>query len=124
MFAAVGMLRSLWGHFLKLQAELSSVLGAERGPEARLFRNFVYTYRIFKEKYGQYKIQTADGAPTQAFPNLRELVSKFKKPNQGLVFPLLTPVERARPCLKWQSSKVDLDDDYENCSSDYVEVLP
>ena len=36
MFAAVGMLRSLWGHFLKLQAELSGVLGAERGPEARL----------------------------------------------------------------------------------------
>ncbi|XP_036891248.1 SH2 domain-containing protein 1B [Sturnira hondurensis] len=86
------------------------------------FRNLVYTYRIFREKHGQYQIQTADDIPTQTFPNLKELVSKFKKPNQGLVFPLLYPVERTRPGLRWRSSKVDTDDDYEN--SEYVEVLP
>ncbi|XP_037005467.2 SH2 domain-containing protein 1B [Artibeus jamaicensis] len=88
------------------------------------FRNLVYTYRIFRERRGQYKIQTADGVPTQTFSSLRELVSKFKKPNQGLVSPLLYPVERARPCPRWRSSKVDVDDDFENCSSEYVEVLP
>ncbi|KAM5293598.1 SH2 domain-containing protein 1B [Glossophaga mutica] len=88
------------------------------------FRNLVYTYRIFKEKHGQYKIQTADRFPTQTFSSLEELVSKFRKPNQGLVFPLLYPVQRARPCLRWRSSKADMDEDYENCSSEYVEVLP
>ncbi|XP_028359150.1 SH2 domain-containing protein 1B [Phyllostomus discolor] len=90
------------------------------------FNNLVYTYRIFQDKYGHYKIQTADSVPNQAFPSLQELVSKFRKPNQGLVFPLLNPVERAGPGLRWQSSKVDTedDDDYENCSSEYIEVLP
>ncbi|XP_016065967.1 PREDICTED: SH2 domain-containing protein 1B [Miniopterus natalensis] len=88
------------------------------------FKNIVYTYRIFKEQYGQYHIETAKGCPKQVFPNLKELVSKFEKPNQGLVFPLLYPIRRTSPCLRWRRSKVDLEDTYENSSSDYVEVVP
>ncbi|XP_054443556.1 SH2 domain-containing protein 1B [Pteronotus mesoamericanus] len=90
------------------------------------FKNVVYTYRIFREKYGQYRIQTVEGAPKETFSTLRELVSKFKKPNQGLVFPLRTPIERARPRWRQRSSNVDVDEDkdYENCSNDYVTVLP
>ncbi|XP_077012832.1 SH2 domain-containing protein 1B isoform X2 [Tamandua tetradactyla] len=64
------------------------------------FKNFIYTYRIFKEKYGYYKIQVAEGAQKQLFPNLEELISKFQKPNQGLVVHLLNPIRRARPSLR------------------------
>ncbi|XP_053463744.1 SH2 domain-containing protein 1B [Nycticebus coucang] len=88
-----------------------------------LFRNLVYTYRIFKEKYGYYKIQTVEGSRRQIFPNLKELVSKFEKPNQGMVFPLLNPVKRSNPCLRWRRSKLELGDNYENVE-DYVDPLP
>ncbi|XP_066111184.1 SH2 domain-containing protein 1B [Saccopteryx bilineata] len=89
-----------------------------------LFQNFVYTYRIFKDKYGHYHTETAEGTPRQIFSNLKELVSKFQKPNQGLVYPLLNPVKRTRSCRRLRKLKVDPDDDYENSNSDYVEVLP
>ncbi|XP_047640011.1 SH2 domain-containing protein 1B [Phacochoerus africanus] len=88
------------------------------------FKNFVYTYRIFKEKHGYYTIQTMEGAKRQIFPNLKELISKFEKPNQGLVVHLLKPVKRTSPCLRWRRSKIDLDGVYENSNSDYVDVLP
>ncbi|KAM7053676.1 SH2 domain-containing protein 1B [Molossus nigricans] len=88
------------------------------------FKHFVYTYRIFRERHGHYQIQTVEGTPKQVFPSLKELVSNFKKPNQGLVVTLQNPVRRTSPCLRWRRSKVDLEDDYENCDSDYVKVLP
>uniref|UniRef100_A0A8C3YEC7 SH2 domain containing 1B n=1 Tax=Catagonus wagneri TaxID=51154 RepID=A0A8C3YEC7_9CETA len=87
------------------------------------FKNFVYTYRIFKENHGYYTIQTVEGAQKQIFPNLKELISKFEKPNQGLVVHLLKPVKRTSPCLRWRRSKIDLEV-FMNSNSDYVEVLP
>ncbi|XP_014638773.1 SH2 domain-containing protein 1B [Diceros bicornis minor] len=86
------------------------------------FKNFVYTYRIFKETYGYYNIQTVEGARKQIFPNLKELISKFEKPNQGLVVHLSKPIKRTSPCLRWRRSKIKLEDNYGN--SDYVDVLP
>ncbi|KAM5201713.1 SH2 domain-containing protein 1B isoform 2-T2 [Hipposideros larvatus] len=88
------------------------------------FENFVYTYRIFKEKYGCYTIQTAEGTKKLRFLNLKDLISRFEKPNQGLVVPLLKPIQRSTPCLRWRRSKVERDSIYENSNSDYVEVLP
>ncbi|XP_008070256.1 SH2 domain-containing protein 1B [Carlito syrichta] len=88
------------------------------------FKKLVYTYRIFREKHGYYEIQTVEGAPKQIFPNLKELISKFKKPNQGLVINLLNPIKRTSPCLRWRSSKLDLEAIYENSADDYVDVLP
>lgn len=88
------------------------------------FKRFVYTYRIFKEKHGCYSIQTAEGTQKLVFPNLKELISTFEKPDQGLVVPLLKAVERSRPCLRWRRSTIELDGTYENYSSDYVQVLP
>ncbi|XP_019516194.1 PREDICTED: SH2 domain-containing protein 1B [Hipposideros armiger] len=88
------------------------------------FENFVYTYRIFKEKYGCYTIQTAEGTKKLTFLNLKDLISRFEKPNQGLVVPLLKPIQRSTPCLRWRRSKVERDSIYENSNSDYVEVLP
>ncbi|XP_040859085.1 SH2 domain-containing protein 1B [Ochotona curzoniae] len=88
------------------------------------FKNFVYTYRISREKNGHYKIKTAKGTPEQLFPNLKELISKFEKPGQGLVVQLLKPIWRTRPCPPWRRSESKLDTVYENTDHDYVHVLP
>ncbi|XP_010982716.1 SH2 domain-containing protein 1B [Camelus dromedarius] len=88
------------------------------------FKNMVYTYRIFKEKHGYYQIQTTEGTKRQVFPNLKELISKYEKPNQGLVVHLLKPIKRTSPCLRWRRSKIQLDSIYENSNSDYVDPLP
>ncbi|XP_005398332.1 PREDICTED: SH2 domain-containing protein 1B [Chinchilla lanigera] len=79
------------------------------------FNNCVYTYRIFREKYGYFKIQNADSARKLIFPTLEELVSKFEKPGQGLVVHLSKPIKRR--------SQLATDNVYEN-SDDYVDVLP
>ncbi|OBS82822.1 hypothetical protein A6R68_23191 [Neotoma lepida] len=70
--------------------------GAHPDPAAgsTKFKKFVYTYRIFREKHGYYKIQTAEGVPRQIFPNLEELISKYEKPGQGLVVHLSNPIMR------------------------------
>ncbi|XP_008590200.1 PREDICTED: SH2 domain-containing protein 1B [Galeopterus variegatus] len=88
------------------------------------FKNIVYTYRIFREKNGYYKIQTAEGIPKQIFPNLKELVSKFAKPDQGLAVHLSNPIMRTSPYLRWRRSKSELDCISENSHDDYVQVLP
>lgn len=52
------------------------------------------------------------------FPNLKELISTFEKPDQGLVVPLLKAVERSRPCLRWRRSTIELDGTYgKSCHS-------
>ncbi|KAK2501735.1 LOW QUALITY PROTEIN: hypothetical protein MC885_000747 [Smutsia gigantea] len=85
------------------------------------FKNFVYTYRIFREKHGYYNIQTAEGAQKLLFPNLKELIARFEKPDQGLVVPLLKPIRKTSPYLRWRRSKIQLG---ENSKDDYVDVLP
>ncbi|KAM9686327.1 SH2 domain-containing protein 1B isoform 1-T1 [Trichechus inunguis] len=86
------------------------------------FEKMVYTYRIFREKNGYYKIQTAEGTQKQLFPSLRELISKYQKPNQGLVVRLLNPVMSTH--LRCRRLKIQLNDIYANANSDYMEVLP
>ncbi|XP_004479746.1 SH2 domain-containing protein 1B [Dasypus novemcinctus] len=88
------------------------------------FRNLVYTYRIFRDGHGCYKIQTVEGARKLIFPNLKELISKFEKPNQGLVVHLLNPIERMSPSLRWRRSTIKLEGIYGNSKDDYVDVLP
>ncbi|XP_047406141.1 SH2 domain-containing protein 1B [Sciurus carolinensis] len=83
------------------------------------FKNFVYTYRIFRERHGNYKIQTLEGTPKLIFPNLKELISKFEKPNQGLVVHLSNPIKRTSPNLRWRRLQIEL-----NENNDYVSVLP
>ncbi|XP_006907906.1 SH2 domain-containing protein 1B [Pteropus alecto] len=89
-----------------------------------LFKDFIYTYRIFQEENGYYSLQTMEGVQKQIFPNLKELISKFEKPNQGLVVALQKPITRSGPCLSEGRLRLELDDVYENCNSDYVKVLP
>uniref|UniRef100_A0A0D9S371 SH2 domain containing 1B n=1 Tax=Chlorocebus sabaeus TaxID=60711 RepID=A0A0D9S371_CHLSB len=87
------------------------------------FKNIVYTYRIFREKHGYYRIQTTEGSPKQVFPSLKELITKFEKPNQGMVVHLLKPIRRTSPSLRWKGSKLELET-FMNSNSDYVDVLP
>ncbi|XP_028720174.1 SH2 domain-containing protein 1B [Peromyscus leucopus] len=87
------------------------------------FKKFVYTYRIFREKHGYYKIQTAEGVPRQIFPNLEELVSKYEKPGQGLVVHLSKPIMRNSFCQRGRRAKSE-PNVYENTDKDYVDILP
>uniref|UniRef100_A0A8C9DF39 SH2 domain containing 1B n=1 Tax=Prolemur simus TaxID=1328070 RepID=A0A8C9DF39_PROSS len=86
------------------------------------FKNLVYTYRIFREKHGYYQIETVKGAQKQIFPNLKELISKFEKPDQGLVVHLIKPIKRTSPYMRWRRLKLDLEA-FMN-SNDYTDVLP
>ncbi|XP_020026238.1 SH2 domain-containing protein 1B [Castor canadensis] len=88
------------------------------------FKNFVYTYRIFREKNGDYRIQTAESAPKQIFPDLKELIATYEKPGQGLVVHLLNPIKRTSFCPRWRRSRQQNSNIYVNSDSDYVDVLP
>ncbi|XP_072504903.1 SH2 domain-containing protein 1B isoform X1 [Notamacropus eugenii] len=94
-----------------------------------LFQNKIYTYRIRKEKYGYYTIQTAENVKKALFPNLKELISKYEKPNQGLVTHLRYPVEKNNIYQSQRNfptpTALEEEEDYVNVNKDdYVEVFP
>ncbi|XP_072504904.1 SH2 domain-containing protein 1B isoform X2 [Notamacropus eugenii] len=93
------------------------------------FQNKIYTYRIRKEKYGYYTIQTAENVKKALFPNLKELISKYEKPNQGLVTHLRYPVEKNNIYQSQRNfptpTALEEEEDYVNVNKDdYVEVFP
>lgn len=59
-------------------------------------------------------LQTVEGVQKQLFPNLEGLISKFRKPNQGLVVALQKPVARRSPCPSGGRLGLEPDDDYGN----------
>lgn len=66
---------------------------------------------------------TEADVPRKIFPNLEELVSKYKKPDQGLVVHLSNPIMRTDLCQKGRRSELELNI-YENTNEEYVDVLP
>ncbi|NWQ64454.1 SH21B protein, partial [Neopipo cinnamomea] len=58
------------------------------------FENFIYTYRIFREHRGYFRIQTSDGVPERIFRTLKDLIYAFEKPDQGLITNLRYPVKK------------------------------
>ncbi|NXU54234.1 SH21B protein, partial [Turnix velox] len=60
------------------------------------FENFIYTYRIFREHEGYFRIQTSEGVPQRTFKTLKDLIYAFEKPNQGLITNLCYPVEKPK----------------------------
>lgn len=92
-------------------------------PFSHRYKKLVYSYRIFREKHGYYRIQTEADVPRKIFPNLEELVSKYKKPDQGLVVHLSNPIMRTDLCQKGRRSELELNI-YENTNEEYVDVLP
>ncbi|XP_074120724.1 SH2 domain-containing protein 1B [Sminthopsis crassicaudata] len=90
-----------------------------------LFQNKIYTYRIRKEKHGYFSIESEKSVKKEIFPNLKELISKYEKPDQGLVIHLRYPVVKTNLYQSWgDPPDVSEEDDYVNVDSDYVEVLP
>ncbi|KAI7813294.1 SH2 domain containing 1A duplicate a isoform X1 [Triplophysa rosa] len=57
---------------------------------------WVYTYRVFKQKDGYWTIETAPGTKERFFRKVSNLISAFKIPDQGISVPLLYPVNKPK----------------------------
>ncbi|NWX14627.1 SH21B protein, partial [Aegotheles bennettii] len=66
------------------------------------FEGIIYTYRIFREYQGYFRIQTSEGVPERMFRTLKELIYNYEKPNQGLITNLLYPVSKLRASKRSQ----------------------
>uniref|UniRef100_A0A8C0I9H9 SH2 domain-containing protein n=1 Tax=Bubo bubo TaxID=30461 RepID=A0A8C0I9H9_BUBBB len=86
------------------------------------FEGLVYTYRIFKEDQGYFRIQTIEGVPDRIFRTLEDLIYTFEKPDQGLIINLRYPVKKQKASQRSQRFKSGKDDIYagEKLSSAFV----
>ncbi|NXG08005.1 SH21B protein, partial [Sakesphorus luctuosus] len=66
------------------------------------FENIIYTYRIFREHQGYFRIQTSEGVPERIFRTLNDLIYTFEKPDQGLITNLCYPVKKMKVSQKSQ----------------------
>uniref|UniRef100_A0A8C3BAV1 SH2 domain-containing protein n=1 Tax=Cairina moschata TaxID=8855 RepID=A0A8C3BAV1_CAIMO len=87
------------------------------------FEELIYTYRIFREKQGYYKIQTSEGIPEKVFRTLKDLIYNYEKPNQGLVTNLRYPVKKTKPLQRSQRLKLGKDDIYDGEKFSSVSVF-
>ncbi|XP_063806999.1 SH2 domain-containing protein 1A-like [Pseudophryne corroboree] len=62
-----------------------------------LFGRLIYTYRVFQNSNGLYRIEAAQGVKEKYFKNLKDLISTYENPDQGLVHSLTFPVHK-EPC--------------------------
>ncbi|NXL44710.1 SH21B protein, partial [Podilymbus podiceps] len=67
-----------------------------------LFEKTVYTYRIFREQQGSFRIQTSEGVPVKIFRTLKDLIYTYEKPNQGLITNLRYPVKKPKTSQRHQ----------------------
>ncbi|XP_029463736.1 SH2 domain-containing protein 1A [Rhinatrema bivittatum] len=59
-----------------------------------LYQGLVYTYRVHQTESGSWTAETAPGVQRRLFRKVKNLLSAFKKPDQGIAIPLLYPVDR------------------------------
>ncbi|XP_060904912.1 SH2 domain-containing protein 1A-like [Labrus mixtus] len=57
-----------------------------------LCHGFVYTYRLHKDDAGTWAAETTPGVQKRYFRQIKNLISTFQKPGQGIAMPLLYPV--------------------------------
>ncbi|XP_036423795.1 SH2 domain-containing protein 1A [Colossoma macropomum] len=57
-----------------------------------LCNNLVYTYRLQQNNGGSWAAETAPGQQKRLFRKVKNLISAFEKPDQGIAIPLLYPV--------------------------------
>ncbi|XP_076879092.1 SH2 domain-containing protein 1A [Brachyhypopomus gauderio] len=57
-----------------------------------LSNGFVYTYRVQQNNSGSWSAETAPGQQKRLFRKVKNLISAFEKPDQGIAVPLLFPV--------------------------------
>ncbi|NWV24395.1 SH21B protein, partial [Origma solitaria] len=66
------------------------------------FEDLIYTYRIYREHQGHFRIQTSEGVPDRTFTTLKDLIYTFEKPNQGLITNLRYPVKKSKASQRSQ----------------------
>ncbi|NXE08699.1 SH21B protein, partial [Lophotis ruficrista] len=66
------------------------------------FEKLIYTYRIFRERQGYFKIETSEGVPDRIFRTLKDLIYTYEKPNQGLITNLRYPVKKPKASRRSQ----------------------
>ncbi|NXK30440.1 SH21B protein, partial [Piprites chloris] len=66
------------------------------------FENLIYTYRIFRDHEGYFRIQTSEGVPETIFRTLKDLIYAFEKPDQGLITNLRYPVKKQKASQRRQ----------------------
>ncbi|XP_059681302.1 SH2 domain-containing protein 1B [Gavia stellata] len=90
-----------------------------------LFEELIYTYRIFREHQGYFRIEASEGVPERIFRTLKDLIYTYEKPNQGLITNLRYPVKKPKALQRSQRFKSGNDGVYDEIDdSDYVAVLP
>ncbi|MCJ8733930.1 hypothetical protein PDJAM_G00229450 [Pangasius djambal] len=57
-----------------------------------LCNGYVYTYRLQQNNAGSWAAETAPGQQKRLFRKVKNLISAFEKPDQGIAIPLLYPV--------------------------------
>ncbi|KAF4799171.1 SH2 domain-containing protein 1B-like protein [Turdus rufiventris] len=77
------------------------------------FEDLIYTYRIFREHQGHFRIQTSEGVPQRTFKTLKDLIYTFEKPNQGLITNLRYPVKKPKDLRRSQRCKSEMDSIYD-----------
>ncbi|XP_052649995.1 SH2 domain-containing protein 1B [Harpia harpyja] len=89
------------------------------------FEDLIYTYRIFREHQGYFRIQTSEGVPAKIFRTLKDLIYNYQKPDQGLITNLRYPVKKQKASQRSQSFKSGKNEIYDEIDdSDYIDVLP
>ncbi|XP_062905910.1 SH2 domain-containing protein 1B [Mobula hypostoma] len=86
------------------------------------FSKIVYTYRIFKDRHGQFMIQAGFGIKEKFFKHLPDLIDYYKKPHKGLVTHLRYPLQRNKVMTEDGECSKTVYEEVED--ADYVEVLP
>ncbi|NXO01882.1 SH21B protein, partial [Rhinopomastus cyanomelas] len=66
------------------------------------FEKLIYTYRIFREQQGFFRIQTSEGVPEQIFKTFKDLIHHYQRPNQGLITSLHYPVKKPKTLQRSQ----------------------
>ncbi|KAJ8276520.1 hypothetical protein COCON_G00082720 [Conger conger] len=57
-----------------------------------LFKDCVYTYRLYQFPGGSWVAESTPGTQKRFFRNVKNLIAAFQKPDQGIAIPLLYPV--------------------------------
>ncbi|CAL8294972.1 unnamed protein product [Lota lota] len=90
-------------------------------------QNTVYTYRV-QTSAGRFSLLAAESVPKAYFNTLQEMISHYKKKNQGLATHLRFTVLSATPPViqpnLLQDQESDVEHVYENSYATYVTVLP
>ncbi|KAM5128684.1 SH2 domain-containing protein 1A isoform 2-T2 [Callospermophilus lateralis] len=59
------------------------------------YQGYIYTYRVSQTETGSWSAETAPGVHKRFFRKIKNLISAFQKPDQGIIIPLQYPVEKS-----------------------------